>query len=77
MCLHGLYNVRVFLIICPSSTGIMLTLEIQGSLDPKAPLKDFIQALKQGEKFQQRVAEIKTEVEAFASQFPMPGMPEL
>lgn len=63
---------------CPlSPAGIMLTLEVQGSLDPKAPLKDFIQALAQVEKFQQRVAEIKKEVEAFAAQFPMPGLPEL
>uniref|UniRef100_H3CL90 Serine hydroxymethyltransferase n=1 Tax=Tetraodon nigroviridis TaxID=99883 RepID=H3CL90_TETNG len=57
--------------------AIMLSLEVQGSLDPKAPLKEFIQALKQEEKFQQRVAEIRTEVEAFASQFPMPGLAEL
>lgn len=63
--------------LCSYSKGIVLTLEVQGSLDPKAPLKDFIQALKQGEKFQQRVAEIRTEVEAFASQFPMPGLAEL
>lgn len=63
---------------CPlSPAGIMLTLEVQGSLDPKAPLKDFVQALGQVEKFQQQVAEIKKEVEAFAAQFPMPGLPEL
>lgn len=55
----------------------MLTLEVQGSLDLKAPLKEFIQALMQEEKFQQRVSEIRTEVEAFASQFPMPGLAEL
>ncbi|MEQ2190521.1 Serine hydroxymethyltransferase, cytosolic [Xenoophorus captivus] len=57
--------------------GIELTLEVQRSLDPKATLKEFIQALAQGDKFQQRVAEIRTEVEAFAAQFPMPGLPEL
>ncbi|KAF3846730.1 hypothetical protein F7725_003808 [Dissostichus mawsoni] len=57
--------------------GIELTLDIQGSLDPKAPLKEFIAALRQGEKFQLRVSEIKAEVEAFAGQFPMPGLPEL
>ncbi|KAI4822673.1 hypothetical protein KUCAC02_008205 [Chaenocephalus aceratus] len=57
--------------------GIELTLEIQGSLDPEAPLKEFITALWQGEKFQQRVSEIKAEVEAFAGKFPMPGLPEL
>uniref|UniRef100_A0A3Q3GA90 Serine hydroxymethyltransferase n=1 Tax=Kryptolebias marmoratus TaxID=37003 RepID=A0A3Q3GA90_KRYMA len=57
--------------------GIELTLEVQRSLDPKATLKEFIQALAQGEKFQQQVAEIRAEVEAFAGQFPMPGLPEL
>lgn len=57
--------------------GIELTLEIQGSLDPKAPLKEFIAALRQGEKFQQRVSEIKAEVETFAGQFPLPGLPDL
>lgn len=61
----------------PLSAAIMLTLEVQGSLDPKAPLKEFVQALRHQEKFQQRVAEIKGEVEAFAGQFPMPGLPEL
>lgn len=55
----------------------MLTLEVQGSLDAKAPLREFVQALGHGEKFQQRVTEIKGEVEAFAGQFPMPGLPEL
>ncbi|XP_068193046.1 serine hydroxymethyltransferase, cytosolic [Antennarius striatus] len=57
--------------------GIVLTLEVQGSLDPKAPLKEFIQALAQQEKFQRQVSEIRAEVEAFAGQFPMPGLPEL
>lgn len=60
-----------------SSAGIELTVEVQKSLDPKATLKEFVQALSQGEKFQQRVAEIRAEVEAFAAQFPMPGLPEL
>ncbi|KAI3360108.1 hypothetical protein L3Q82_014420 [Scortum barcoo] len=45
---------------------VLLTLEVQRSLDPKAPLKEFIQALNQGEKFQQRVAEIRAEVEVFS-----------
>uniref|UniRef100_A0AAX7V0G6 Serine hydroxymethyltransferase n=1 Tax=Astatotilapia calliptera TaxID=8154 RepID=A0AAX7V0G6_ASTCA len=57
--------------------GIELTVEVQKSLDPKATLKAFVQALSQVEKFQQRVAEIRVEVEAFAGQFPMPGLPEL
>ncbi|XP_037111839.1 serine hydroxymethyltransferase, cytosolic isoform X2 [Syngnathus acus] len=57
--------------------GIELTLEVQRSLDPKATLKEFIQALAKEEKFQLRVTEIKAEVEAFAGHFPMPGLPEL
>ncbi|XP_046893592.1 serine hydroxymethyltransferase, cytosolic isoform X2 [Hypomesus transpacificus] len=57
--------------------GIQLTLQIQSSLDPKATLKDFREALAHGEKHQQRVAELKGEVEAFAGHFPMPGLPEL
>ncbi|XP_007574416.1 serine hydroxymethyltransferase, cytosolic-like [Poecilia formosa] len=57
--------------------GIELTLEVQRSLDPRATLKEFVQALAQGGKLQQRVAEIRTEVEAFTGQFPMPGLPEL
>ncbi|XP_051808210.1 serine hydroxymethyltransferase, cytosolic [Acanthochromis polyacanthus] len=57
--------------------AIELTLEIQRSMDPKATLKEFIQTLAQGEKFQQRVAELRAEVEAFTGQFPMPGLPEL
>ncbi len=60
-----------------SPAGITLTLEVQNSLDVKAPLKEFIQALNQGEKFQQRVKELKAEVEAFAGQFPMPGLPDV
>uniref|UniRef100_A0A8C6WKM6 Serine hydroxymethyltransferase n=1 Tax=Neogobius melanostomus TaxID=47308 RepID=A0A8C6WKM6_9GOBI len=47
------------------------------SLDPKATLKDFVQAMSQGERFQEQVAGIRAEVEAFAGQFPMPGLPEL
>uniref|UniRef100_A0A3B3UIT7 Serine hydroxymethyltransferase n=1 Tax=Poecilia latipinna TaxID=48699 RepID=A0A3B3UIT7_9TELE len=57
--------------------GIELTLEVQRSLEPRATLKEFVQALAQGEKFQQRVSEVRAEVEAFAGQFPMPGLPEL
>ncbi|KAM8845981.1 serine hydroxymethyltransferase, cytosolic-like [Spinachia spinachia] len=57
--------------------GIELTLEVQRSLEAKATLKEFIQALDQGEKFQQRVSQIKAEVEGFAGHFPMPGLPEL
>ncbi|XP_034045982.1 serine hydroxymethyltransferase, cytosolic-like [Thalassophryne amazonica] len=57
--------------------GVDLTVEVQSSQAPKATLKEFVQALAEGEKFQQRVAELRAEVEAFAGQFPMPGLPEL
>ncbi|XP_061703063.1 serine hydroxymethyltransferase, cytosolic-like [Syngnathoides biaculeatus] len=57
--------------------GIELTLEVQRSLDPKATLKDFILALAQDKKFQRCVTEIRTEVEAFAGNFPMPGHTEV
>lgn len=60
-----------------SPSGIELTLEVQRSLDPKDALNEFIQALAKEEKFQQRVNEIRAEVEAFASHFAMPGLPEL
>ncbi|CAL1588788.1 unnamed protein product [Knipowitschia caucasica] len=56
---------------------IVLTLEVQKSMDPKATLKEFVQSLSQGEKFQQQISVIRAEVEAFAGQFPMPGLPEL
>lgn len=46
-------------------------------MDPKATLREFVQALAQGEKFQEQMAEIRAEVEAFAGRFPMPGLPEL
>ena len=62
-------------VVCPA--GIQLTLQIQSSLDPKPTRKDFREALADGEKHQQRVAELKGEVEAFAGHFPMPGLPEL
>uniref|UniRef100_A0A3P9IF12 Serine hydroxymethyltransferase n=1 Tax=Oryzias latipes TaxID=8090 RepID=A0A3P9IF12_ORYLA len=57
--------------------AVELTLDVQRSQDPKATLKEFVQALAQGEKFQERVAVLRAEVEAFAGQFPMPGLPEL
>lgn len=57
--------------------GIKLTLQIQASLDPKATLKEFKEALAHGEQHQQAVAELRAQVEAFAGSFPMPGLPEL
>lgn len=69
------FHTNEFALLSPA--GIELTLEVQRSLDAKATLKEFIQALAQGEKFQQRLSLIKAEVEGFAGQFPMPGLPEL
>lgn len=57
--------------------GIVLTLEVQKSMDPKATLKEFVRAMSNGENFQEQMERIRAEVEAFAGQFPMPGLPEL
>ncbi|KAK6312625.1 hypothetical protein J4Q44_G00182890 [Coregonus suidteri] len=57
--------------------GIQITLDIQASLQPKATLKEFKEALAGEEKHRERVAELKGEVEAFAGGFPMPGLEEL
>lgn len=56
---------------------IQLTVEIQTSMNPKATLKEFKEKLAQDEDYQKRLTEIRTEVEAFAAKFPMPGLPEL
>uniref|UniRef100_A0A8K9X1Y4 Serine hydroxymethyltransferase n=1 Tax=Oncorhynchus mykiss TaxID=8022 RepID=A0A8K9X1Y4_ONCMY len=57
--------------------GIQMTLDIQASLQPKATLKEFKEALAGEGKHQERVAELRGEVEAFAGGFPMPGLEEL
>ncbi|XP_031669847.1 serine hydroxymethyltransferase, cytosolic-like isoform X2 [Oncorhynchus kisutch] len=57
--------------------GIQVTLDIQASLQPKATLKEFKEALAGEGKHQERVAELRGEVEAFAGGFPMPGLEEL
>ncbi|XP_071246721.1 serine hydroxymethyltransferase, cytosolic-like isoform X3 [Salvelinus alpinus] len=57
--------------------GIQITLDIQASLQPKATLKEFKEALAGEVKHQERVAELRGEVEAFAGGFPMPGLEEL
>jgi len=54
--------------------GVLLTQEIQESLTPKAPFKDFKQALYTDEKFVKKVNDIKSEVAEFARAFPMPGV---
>ncbi|XP_034150995.1 serine hydroxymethyltransferase, cytosolic [Esox lucius] len=57
--------------------GIQITLDIQSSLQPKATLKEFKEALAGEQKHQERVAELRREVEGFAGRFPMPGLEEL
>lgn len=57
--------------------GIQLTVEIQTNMNPKATLKEFKVTVAQDEKYQNRIREIRDEVQAFAGKFPMPGLPEL
>ncbi|XP_045569964.1 serine hydroxymethyltransferase, cytosolic isoform X3 [Salmo salar] len=57
--------------------GIQITLDVQASLQPKVTLKEFKEALAGEAKHQERVAELRGEVEAFAGRFPMPGLEEL
>uniref|UniRef100_A0AAR2LRR7 Serine hydroxymethyltransferase n=1 Tax=Pygocentrus nattereri TaxID=42514 RepID=A0AAR2LRR7_PYGNA len=56
---------------------IQLTVEIQKNMNTKATLKEFKETLAQDEKYQNKLKEIREEVEAFAAKFPMPGLPEL
>ncbi|KAB5531015.1 hypothetical protein PHYPO_G00136010 [Pangasianodon hypophthalmus] len=57
--------------------GIQLAVEIQMNMNPKSSFKEFKETLAQDKNYQNRVREIRDEVEAFAGKFPMPGMPEL
>ncbi|XP_066545344.1 serine hydroxymethyltransferase, cytosolic [Amia ocellicauda] len=57
--------------------GILLTVEIQKDMNPKATLKEFKDKLAQDEKYQTKIKRIREEVEAFAGRFPMPGLPDL
>ncbi|RXM28040.1 Serine hydroxymethyltransferase, cytosolic [Acipenser ruthenus] len=57
--------------------GVELTLEIQGDMNPKATLKEFREKLANDEKYQMKVKQLREEVESFAGQFPMPGLPDL
>ncbi|KAF5899282.1 serine hydroxymethyltransferase, cytosolic-like [Clarias magur] len=58
-------------------TGIQLAVEIQTSIDPKCTFKEFKRTLSQDKDYQKKIKEIKDEVEAFAGQFPLPGLPGL
>ncbi|XP_053084629.1 serine hydroxymethyltransferase, cytosolic isoform X2 [Pangasianodon hypophthalmus] len=57
--------------------SIQLAVEIQMNMNPKSSFKEFKETLAQDKNYQNRVREIRDEVEAFAGRFPMPGMPEL
>lgn len=57
-------------------TGIELTLEIQSHMAPKATLKEFKEKLAGDEMIQSAVATLREEVENFASNFSLPGLPE-
>ncbi|XP_041085800.1 serine hydroxymethyltransferase, cytosolic [Polyodon spathula] len=57
--------------------GVELTLEIQKDMNPKATLKEFREKLANDEKYQMKVKQLREEVETFAGQFPMPGLPDL
>lgn len=56
--------------------GIELTLEIQSHMAPKATLKEFKEKLAGDEMIQSAVATLREEVENFASNFSLPGLPE-
>lgn len=57
-------------------TGIELTLQIQSHMATKATLKEFKEKLAGDEKIQSAVATLREEVENFASNFSLPGLPD-
>ncbi|CAJ0915096.1 unnamed protein product [Ranitomeya imitator] len=57
--------------------GILLTLEIQNDMNPKATLKEFKDKLASDGKHREKVSSLKEEVEQFSSSFPIPGLPDL
>ncbi|NP_001412340.1 serine hydroxymethyltransferase, cytosolic isoform 2 [Mus musculus] len=56
--------------------GIELTLQIQSHMATKATLKEFKEKLAGDEKIQSAVATLREEVENFASNFSLPGLPD-
>lgn len=56
-------------------TGIELTLQIQKDVGDKASLKEFKEKLAGDEQHRGAVRALREEVESFASQFPLPGLP--
>lgn len=57
--------------------GILITLEIQNDMSPKATLKEFKDQLAGDGKHREKINALKEEVEQFASSFPIPGLPDL
>lgn len=57
-------------------TGIELTLQIQSQTSMRATLKEFKEKLTGDEEFQSAVAALREDVENFASNFSLPGLPD-
>lgn len=53
-----------------------MTLQIQSHMTMRATLKEFKEKLTGDEKFQSAVAALREEVENFASNFSLPGLPD-
>nr|XP_021513863.1 serine hydroxymethyltransferase, cytosolic [Meriones unguiculatus] len=56
--------------------GIELTLQIQGEMAERATLKEFKEKLTSDEKYQNALQKLREEVETFASNFSLPGLPD-
>ncbi|XP_062914751.1 serine hydroxymethyltransferase, cytosolic isoform X2 [Mobula hypostoma] len=57
--------------------GIEITLEIQRDVGAKAPLKEFKEKMLTDKNYQNKIAQLRDAVEAFASKFPIPGLPDI
>ncbi|XP_041062008.1 serine hydroxymethyltransferase, cytosolic [Carcharodon carcharias] len=57
--------------------GIRITLEIQRDVGAKAPLKEFKERMMTDKNHQNKIRQLKEEVEIFASKFPIPGLADL
>ncbi|XP_032896740.1 serine hydroxymethyltransferase, cytosolic [Amblyraja radiata] len=57
--------------------GIEITLEIQRDIGAKAPLKEFKEKMLTDKNYQNKITQLREAVETFASNFPIPGLPDL
>ncbi|XP_078273942.1 serine hydroxymethyltransferase, cytosolic isoform X2 [Rhinoraja longicauda] len=57
--------------------GIEITLEIQRDIGAKAPLKEFKEKMLTDKNYQNKITQLREAVETFASQFPIPGLPDI